>query len=35
VVASSSPDCVRRFISERTAVDADVLRDVNADLTSL
>jgi 3-phenylpropionate/trans-cinnamate dioxygenase ferredoxin reductase component len=32
---SDDLDCARRFISERTAVDADVLRDLNADLTSL
>ena len=32
---SDDLDCARRFIAERTAVDADVLRDVNADLMSL
>jgi 3-phenylpropionate/trans-cinnamate dioxygenase ferredoxin reductase component len=32
---SDDLDCARRFISERTTVDADVLRDVNADLTTL
>jgi 3-phenylpropionate/trans-cinnamate dioxygenase ferredoxin reductase subunit len=32
---SDDLDCARGFISERTAVDADVLRDVSSDLTSL
>jgi 3-phenylpropionate/trans-cinnamate dioxygenase ferredoxin reductase component len=32
---SDDLDSARRFISERTAVDEEALRDVNADLTSL
>jgi 3-phenylpropionate/trans-cinnamate dioxygenase ferredoxin reductase component len=32
---SDDLDCARRFFSERTAVDVEVLRDVNADLMSL
>jgi 3-phenylpropionate/trans-cinnamate dioxygenase ferredoxin reductase subunit len=32
---SDDLDCARQFISERTAVGVDVLRDVNADLMSL
>jgi 3-phenylpropionate/trans-cinnamate dioxygenase ferredoxin reductase subunit len=32
---SDDLDCARRFISERIAVDVDVLRDVHADLMSL